>query len=231
MSSKAATLLLLLFLCSASLVGCLLQPAVRVGGTIARTSSSSTMTALHGFTRNFRMVAGPEVISDSKARERVLHNLTRSRLARDQRRPTRNFLSWLHKHSRVVDKVWESKHRTQSISSVELERVFALFDADDNGLDLHELAKLVQALGQTWEADYIHNLLTRIDTNADGVISFEEFKTWFRTPFFSEHMERNLELKEGLQALSQILNVRFARDAALVFPSSFNGKVCRISTS
>ena len=77
-----------------------------------------------------------------------------------------------------------------------------MYFATGNGsIDVHELAELSTLLGESWEADYIHTLIGHIDTDGNGVISFDEFEKWHNSDSSIKghsHCALNLEHKEVL---------------------------------
>lgn len=60
---------------------------------------------------------------------------------------------------------------------LELEKAFALFDADGSGeVTLSEVRDLMTSVGQGLSEDEIQELMTMADTDGNGKISLEEFK-------------------------------------------------------
>jgi calmodulin len=59
----------------------------------------------------------------------------------------------------------------------ELRDAFAVFDRDGSGsIDRRELKKIMKNLGQALTEDELDAMMDEVDTNGDGVISYEEFK-------------------------------------------------------
>lgn len=59
----------------------------------------------------------------------------------------------------------------------ELRDAFAVFDTDGSGeIDRKELKRLMKKLGQALSEAELDAMMDEVDTNGDGVISFEEFK-------------------------------------------------------
>uniref|UniRef100_A0A7S2VFZ2 EF-hand domain-containing protein n=1 Tax=Entomoneis paludosa TaxID=265537 RepID=A0A7S2VFZ2_9STRA len=59
----------------------------------------------------------------------------------------------------------------------ELKEAFRVFDTDDSGeIDKKELKRLMKKLGQKLSEAELDAMMAEVDTNGDGVISFEEFK-------------------------------------------------------
>jgi Ca2+-binding EF-hand superfamily protein len=59
----------------------------------------------------------------------------------------------------------------------ELRDAFAVFDTDGSGsIDRKELKRLMKKLGQALSEAELDAMMEEVDTNGDGVISFEEFK-------------------------------------------------------
>lgn len=55
---------------------------------------------------------------------------------------------------------------------------FNMFDADGSGkIDRNEVSQLMKKLAQTLTEEEIDQIMDEVDTNRDGEISFEEFKS------------------------------------------------------
>jgi len=70
------------------------------------------------------------------------------------------------------------KSRIGSVDAEEeLKEAFRVFDTDDSGeIDKKELKRLMKKLGQKLTDSELDAMMREVDTNGDGVISFEEFK-------------------------------------------------------
>lgn len=59
----------------------------------------------------------------------------------------------------------------------ELRDAFAVFDTDNSGaIDRKELKRLMKKLGQALSEAELDAMMSEVDENGDGEISFEEFK-------------------------------------------------------
>jgi len=59
-----------------------------------------------------------------------------------------------------------------------LQSVFDYFDADGNGsIDVNELRQIIRGLGNNPTEDELNQIISDVDNNGDGVISFAEFES------------------------------------------------------
>merc|ERR1719384_3064287 len=64
----------------------------------------------------------------------------------------------------------------------ELRDAFAVFDTDGSGsIDKKELKRLMKKLGQALSEAELDAMMDEVDTNGDGEISYEEFKTMMQS--------------------------------------------------
>lgn len=65
---------------------------------------------------------------------------------------------------------------------LELKRAFNLIDQDESGyIDVAEIKTVLQELGQDTTAEDLKDILVALDSNDDGHISFDEFKSWWQS--------------------------------------------------
>ena len=58
----------------------------------------------------------------------------------------------------------------------DIRKVFGVFDEDGQGnISLRELRKVANELGETVTDDVLQDMIDRIDSNADGEASFDDF--------------------------------------------------------
>mmetsp|Transcript_26662 Transcript_26662/g.92630 ORF Transcript_26662/g.92630 Transcript_26662/m.92630 type:complete len:96 (-) Transcript_26662:252-539(-) len=61
-----------------------------------------------------------------------------------------------------------------------IKHVFCTFDTDASGsLDLSELARLTEELGEKLDDDEVRLAMKELDVNGDGTIGFAEFAEWW----------------------------------------------------
>lgn len=67
-------------------------------------------------------------------------------------------------------------------SDEDLIEAFKIFDSNDNGvITSNELRRIMQNLGERLTDEEIEDIMREVDTDRDGVISFEEFKNAMRS--------------------------------------------------
>lgn len=60
----------------------------------------------------------------------------------------------------------------------DLKNAFKVFDLDRNGsISADELYQVMESMGEGTSREDCHNIITSVDTNGDGLVNFEEFKT------------------------------------------------------
>lgn len=68
------------------------------------------------------------------------------------------------------------------MSSDPLRDRFDRFDRDENGkIDEAELSRLLDALGVGFSASQVRAAFESIDQNRNGLIDFEEFRSWWQS--------------------------------------------------
>ncbi|KAL6066425.1 hypothetical protein QOT17_009613 [Balamuthia mandrillaris] len=76
-------------------------------------------------------------------------------------------------------------------------RIFSAFDTDKDGfIDQKELRELALQLGESATEGEINHAMAQIDLNKDGVISFEEFYTWWSAEEEAEEGKAHQKEKE-----------------------------------
>ena len=63
-----------------------------------------------------------------------------------------------------------------------IKKVFTSFDADNSGfIDSHELQSVSRELGKELTEEELKQVLSELDENRDGKISYEEFRNWWKS--------------------------------------------------
>jgi len=78
-------------------------------------------------------------------------------------------------------------------SSVDIAEVFQKFDMDGNGeIDLEELIEILQLLDPVlWTRENVKKLWGVVDSNDDGVLSYDEFADWLTKPKRPKKFEKD----------------------------------------
>lgn len=96
------------------------------------------------------------------------------------------------------EKEGEEKKRVESI--------FRMFDTDSSGdIDAKELQQLAFQLGETLTTEEAEEALRHIDTNKDGIISFDDFYAWWRSV---EHTDKEEGPTSAQHTASSTRNLR-----------------------
>ncbi|KDO26433.1 hypothetical protein SPRG_08236 [Saprolegnia parasitica CBS 223.65] len=112
-------------------------------------------------------------------------------------------------NSRTNERVWEKPGIQEAMQTLlasvgghDVRAIFRRFDEDTSGtIDAAELKHLLMALGQSVDDAQLPQILAAMDTGGDGVISLEEFTTWWVC------MQRRSIASLNAQALtSQVIN-------------------------
>ena len=110
--------------------------------------------------------------------------------------------------STYADIVTYQKGRFRTLQKepcLEIQKHFKAFDLDHSGhLDVHEVTKMYEKLGEPKTASQVKKLIAELDKNNDGKVSFEEFLNLWCGP------ETNLKKDEPVTT-SQELKGRIAK--------------------
>ncbi|EQC37831.1 hypothetical protein SDRG_04855 [Saprolegnia diclina VS20] len=90
-------------------------------------------------------------------------------------------------NSRTNERMWEKPGIQEAMQTLlasvgghDVRRIFRQFDEDNSGtIDAAELKHLLMALGQSVDDALLPQILAGMDTGGDGVISLDEFTTWW----------------------------------------------------
>lgn len=67
----------------------------------------------------------------------------------------------------------------------EVRRHFDFFDDDDNGfIDFDEFTDILAIMGLRVATTEAVKSFSKVDTNCDGLVSFDEFYTWWQTAWY-----------------------------------------------
>lgn len=90
---------------------------------------------------------------------------------------------------------WTHAHEEKD-GGVSIEAVFARYDKDRSGdIDSSELALVLEELGVDVTEERLTQAFETLDANGDGIISFEEFATWWRREEVSYVLKRSDEIQ------------------------------------
>ncbi|CAK93657.1 unnamed protein product (macronuclear) [Paramecium tetraurelia] len=107
-------------------------------------------------------------------------------------------------------------------SKTELHQVFKSFDKDGSGfVDKSELHAIAQQLNQELSKEEVDKLMSVVDINKDGQISFDEFWNWWQ---FGKngHLEKLVFTKLKLMNLLKKVNSQFTRFGISIFEKQDN---------
>lgn len=76
----------------------------------------------------------------------------------------------------IVEFLLASTNKKKLLSKENLRKAFQLFDKDKSGLISAEEIKVILGLGKKFSEDVWMKVISEVDQNSDGQISFEEFE-------------------------------------------------------
>lgn len=83
---------------------------------------------------------------------------------------------------------------------MKIKRIFKLYDSDDTGeIDSIEFQKICDALGQPLYGYALENAIQALDSSGDGLISLEEFTTWWMAKQEQEQTIEAIEEQEQFE--------------------------------
>ena len=104
---------------------------------------------------------------------------------------------------------WAGNH-DDSGGGVSIELAFAKYDRNHSGdIDAAELALMLEDLGVEASEERLANAFSVLDTNGDGVISFDEFASWWRRDEVTYVLKRS----ETIHPTSTFMSLSNSHDA------------------
>lgn len=100
----------------------------------------------------------------------------------------------MHRHGYIL-----SREMPSLVEAAKLRLAFAQADADGSGsIQAEELSNVLESLGYKIELSQCMDILTQIDSDSDGTVSFFEFLSFFR----------NVPMEVRLKAEAEAANAR-----------------------